>query len=139
VTRDKPALTIKRTFKGDTQEVALVLGGALAADAAEVNPALDETVSNTEEIAVLTFGKPVTVGADEVNPAFDEPESNTEDGADVPGRPGKDEEKLPRLVAPGTVPPWVEPPGPVAPARTVVSKLSRPDSNSLNASTSTRN
>ena len=82
----------------------------------------------------------MTVGADEVNPAFDEPESKTtEEGADVPGKPGKDEEKLPRLVAPGTVPPWVEPPGPVAPARTVVSKLSRPDSNSLNASTSIRN
>ena len=59
--------------------------------------------------------------------------------AELPGKPGKDEVKLPRLVAPGTVPLQLVLPGKGAATFTLFSKLSSPDENSLNASTSIRN
>ena len=59
--------------------------------------------------------------------------------AELPGKPGKDEVKLPRLVTPGTVPLQLVLPGTGAATLTLFSKLSSPDENSLNASTSIRN
>ena len=121
--------TLKRTIEAGSQEAALVLGGA------------EDTGVDVEYGAFeVDCNVPEATGVPGTWVSFANVKLEKSKGsAELPGKPGKDEVKLPRLVTPGTVPLQLVLPGTAAATLTLFSKLSSPDENSLNASTSIRN